>query len=102
MRIVLVASVNFSEIHVKKRSPLKDKPLRNPGQSLDEKILDVLFDNMMAPALLALVLTVIACMEWAKAIYAIPPAPKLYTGIAFFAFVYAGIRIWRIWPKCMR
>ena len=31
------------------RSPLKDKPLRNPGQSLDEEIQRVIDEQPMAP-----------------------------------------------------
>ncbi len=29
------------------KSPLKDKPLRNPGQSLDRRIFDVILDQQI-------------------------------------------------------
>ena len=76
---------------LKKRSPLKDRPLRTPGQSLDERIVDVVSDDMMGLATLAIALTMLGCLEWTKAIYSISPAPWLYTGFALFAFLYAAI-----------
>ncbi len=36
-----------------KRSPIKDKPLRNPGQSLEEHQLDLAYDKVLGPFLLA-------------------------------------------------
>jgi hypothetical protein len=36
-----------------RRSPLKDRPLRNPGQSLDEQIHDLIETNIGGPLLLA-------------------------------------------------
>ena len=37
-----------------KRSPLKDRPLRNPGQSLDEQIRDLTYDGIAWPLLFAM------------------------------------------------
>ena len=84
---------------MKKRSPLKDKPLRTPGQSLDEKLDDVLYDNALAPMMLAGVLIILACLEWVKSIYSLPPAPKLYTVLAAGGLLYTGVRIYLIWPR---
>jgi hypothetical protein len=39
-----------------KRSPLKNKPLRNPGQSLDEQMRDEIEDIFFGPILFALFL----------------------------------------------
>ena len=84
---------------MKKRSPLKDKPLRNPGQSLDEKRLDVALDKVLLPILAALFLVVIAAMEWVRVVYALPPTPYLYTGMAILGVAYAAFRTYRAWPE---
>lgn len=43
-----------------KRSPLKDRPLHNPGLSVDEELFDLLFDKLLTPAMLALFLCLLA------------------------------------------
>lgn len=82
-----------------KRSPLTGKPLRNPGQSLDEQISDLAYDNILAPSLMALFLMVMAGLEWWRYYYPQTPVPLLYTGIAVVAIGYAAFRILRIIPK---
>ena len=46
------------------RSPLRDKPLRNPGQSVREQRLDFAYDKVFAPALLAFVMLYVAGTDW--------------------------------------
>lgn len=46
-----------------KKSPLKDKPLRLPGQSLDDRIDNFIYDNRLAPIMLALVCIFAAVFE---------------------------------------
>jgi len=41
-----------------KRSPLKDRPLRNHGQSLDEQIRDLAYDYLVWPTLFAMFLVI--------------------------------------------
>lgn len=43
-----------------KRSPLKDRPLRNPGQSLDEQIRDLISDYAWGPLVFALFMVFVA------------------------------------------
>jgi hypothetical protein len=46
-----------------KKSPLKDKPLRLPGQSLDDQIWDFNYDQRLAPVMLAATCVFAAFME---------------------------------------
>lgn len=46
------------------RSPIKDRPLRNPGQSLEEQRRALIEDKIFEPLLVALLLVLLACLEW--------------------------------------
>ena len=80
-----------------KRSPLRDKPLRNPGQSLEEQRRDFV-ENAFEPALVAGVLVVLAGLEWSRYYFSLPPSPILFTVIAAIAVGYAVFRIRRALP----
>lgn len=82
-----------------KRSPLKDKPLRNPGQSLDRQRFDLAYDKILTPFLLALLLTVMAGLEWWSYFNPGPPKPFLYSVFALGAIGYALFQAKRVWPK---
>jgi Nuclease-related domain len=80
----------------KKRSPLKGKPLRNPGQSLDEQIHDVVSNYALGPAVFALFLFFLAIFEWLKYLQSIAPKPVLYSIPAVAAIAYAAFRFVRV------
>jgi hypothetical protein len=82
-----------------KRSPLKDRPLRNPGQSLDEQIQDVAHDYMLWPALSALFFVLLAALEWVRYLRTIPPSPGLYTFGAVAIVGFAAYRIFKGLPR---
>jgi hypothetical protein len=71
------------------RSPLKLKPLRLPGQSLDEAIETLFWDELGPPLLFAFILTILAAFEWLTALTRVPPQPWLFTGFAVAASLYA-------------
>lgn len=78
------------------RSPLKVKPLRLPGQSLDEAISKVLRDDFTPPLLVALVFTILACFEWVAALRHLPPQPWLFTSLAVITCCYAARKLVRV------
>lgn len=82
-----------------KRSPLKDKPLRNPGQSLDEQLDEIIDDKVCAPLLIALILVVLAGLEWWRYYFTQKPSPYLYTVGTLLGIGYAAFQIWRVWPR---
>jgi hypothetical protein len=74
------------------RSPLKDKPLRNPGQSLDHKITDLGFDALMYLTV-AIIFVVLALTQWVQLLTQSKPTPMLYSAIALVAIIVAGLNI---------
>lgn len=78
------------------RSPLKGRPLRNPGQSLDEQIRDVVSDYALGPASFALFMVLVTALEWLKYYRSLPPEPLLYSLVAVPAFGYASFRLFRM------
>ncbi|KEI70324.1 nuclease-related domain-containing protein [Endozoicomonas elysicola] len=84
------------------RSPLKEKPLRNPGQSLDEYIqnlLDVEINSYLVVALTALVL---AFYEWYRWYTDVGYHPVALTIIAVLAVLYSAWKIRRLMVKVNR
>ncbi len=55
------------------RSPLKLKPRRLPGQSLDEAIETLFWDELGPPLLFAFTLVILAAFEWLTALTRVPP-----------------------------
>lgn len=84
---------------IDKRSPIKDKPLRNPGQSLDEQLNDLVINKVTQPLVIALVLVVLAGTEWWRYYFPQKPSPILYTVGALAGIGYAAYQIWRAWPR---
>ena len=76
-----------------RKSPLKWNPLRNPGQSLDERINDLTFGDGLNYAVLAVFSVVIACLEWHRWYFGLPHMPKIYTAIALIVVIYSGCKI---------
>ena len=82
-----------------KRSPLKDRPLRNPGQSLDEEIGDVSYDYIVWPTLFATFLVILAALEWFRYLRPLNPSPAIYTLGAVAGFAFAVYRISKARPR---
>jgi hypothetical protein len=83
----------------KKRSPLKSRALRVPGQSVDEKLWDVMLDNVLVPSLLALFLVLLALFEWVRFYFPNRLSPWILTAIAAAALLYCVFRVSRVWAQ---
>jgi hypothetical protein len=81
------------------RSPLKGRPLHNPGQSLDEQIRDTVGDYILWPVLVALFWGFWAIMEWVRYLRPYPPNPRVFTGVAVLAAMFAAYRLIKGWPR---
>ena len=79
----------------KTKSPLRFSPLRVPGQSIGDQMIDNAYDAMVGPYMIALLLGVIAAMEWMRWYFKTPPSPWLYTAIAVAAALWATWKIRR-------
>jgi hypothetical protein len=83
----------------KTRSPLKDKPLRLPGQSIAEERDNLVEDAVGQPLMLALFFVVMAALEWWRFYQDMKPNPIVFTGAAILTILYAVARIWRVLPR---
>ena len=81
-------------VHIMKKtkSPLKSAPLRNPGQSLDEKLQDLIFNQCYSWFILALILTISTITEWARWFFSTPHQPITYTVLSFPIIAYSVYR----------
>jgi Nuclease-related domain len=83
----------------KTRSPIKDKPLRLPGQSLQEEG-DKLWEEELLPYLLSAVLfVVLAVWEWLHHFNIVASSPWLLTVTACVSTAWAVRRFFRLRPK---
>ncbi len=76
-----------------KRSPLKEKPLHNPGESLEQKM-NTLFYEEVAPHVYQIIfIIIIVAWEWWRWYWKIPLSPLL---ISLFAVVFGGYSVYKI------
>jgi len=81
------------KIDSKKRSPLKNKPLRYAGKSIDEQI-DKLFDDNVVPYLFISVLCIaMAGYEWVRYYLNNPPSPKTITFFAVLVILFSYYKV---------
>jgi Nuclease-related domain len=78
------------------QSPLKEKPLRLPGESLDKEIDKWVVDKALGAYFAAACVCAIAFVEWYGFLTHAPRSPVLFTLVAVAAAIFAGWRIWSI------
>ena len=75
------------------KSPIKARPLNNPGDSLDKRLQDVATDEILLYSLIALLFIIMALLEWWRWYVQVPPSPVLFTVCAVVASGYAAWKI---------
>lgn len=80
-----------------KTSPLTDRPLNLPGQSVDRRLVDFVDDHFVLPMMFVLSLLLFSLWEWAAYIRHLPRQPWLFTSLSFGALI-AVLAYWRL--KC--
>jgi hypothetical protein len=80
------------------RSPIKDKPLRLPGQSLMEERRRLFEDKIEPWLLVSLMLAGVAALEWWRHFRPSPPAPWLFTAAALVPLCVGAWRLWKLRP----
>lgn len=81
------------------KSPLKDKPLRNPGQSLDWHIIDVVLDQQVKYLLIGLAFWIALISNWVYYFTEKPLPPFWFTLIASVVFAFCYYKITRAKKK---
>ena len=79
----------------KTRTPLKERPLRLPGESLDRDI-HKLQTEMVVYGILAIFLLVIAYTQWISWYYHAPPQPLLFFVLALIFMTYGFYKIYQM------
>jgi len=81
--------------HIKeeKKSPIEDKPLRYPAQSLDEKIDDLLTEKLIAYITLPIIFFMLAFSSWINYWNQIIPNPYIFTFIAIITAIWSIYKI---------
>lgn len=81
------------------RSPIKDKPLRQPGQSLEEERAQLIDDKVGSRLAWAAGMLFLAAWEWYRYWQPSQLSPWVITAAALGVCVYVAIRIYRILPR---
>ena len=81
------------------RSPLKDKPLRLPGQSLEEEFRSLWGDKIETPLVMALVYVIFAGLEWWRYFSDMNPHPVIFSLAAAGVAAFVGWRFVRLRPR---
>ncbi len=75
-----------------KRSPLKDKPLRYAGQSLDEQIEDKALTTILNWFIFPGVVITLTVLEWVRYFHPLPAQPVLITVVAIIILVISTFK----------
>jgi Nuclease-related domain len=84
------------------QSPLKAKPLRLPGESIDKEIDHWVNDKALGTLFAAGCFCFVAYFEWYGYLTHAPRRPVLLTVVAAAAVIFAGWRSWRIRRRVQR
>jgi nuclease-like protein len=71
-----------------KKSPLKDKPLRQPGQSVQEELEKVIDDKLLPVAMISVLFISLTFLEWFAYFQQTPRNPIFYTILALLTLCY--------------
>lgn len=81
------------------RSPIKDEPLRLPGQSVEEERRRLIEDKFEMPAAIAALTLGFMVTEWWRYYSGAPPSPVLFTILAAVAVAFVVWRYFRLRPR---
>lgn len=82
-----------------KRSPITDKPLRNPGQSLDEEIQKLINDEGVLYITLSISAIALAGFEWWRWYNNLPYDPITLSILALIVTMYSAFKVFKIIRK---
>ncbi len=74
-------------------NPLKDKSLRLPGQSLDEKLTEFVDEKIGGFLVIIALALIFISLEWVRSYWIMPPHPILVTIAGSIAIIFCSFRI---------
>lgn len=81
------------------KSPLKAKPLKNPGESLERRLTDIAVERVYFPLAVAFMLIAWAGFEWYRWALDLPPNPILMSVITLGIVLWAAVRVIRAFKE---
>ncbi|PCI21429.1 MAG: nuclease [Piscirickettsiaceae bacterium] len=78
------------------KSPIKDSPLRNPGETLDNQINELINAEAMSHIVSVLLVGILTATEWWRWYMELPPRPYVYTVIFIIVLIYTVPKIFKI------
>jgi hypothetical protein len=75
------------------KSPIKAKPLRNPGESLEQQLNDALYNDVLTYALWAMFVVILAGFEWWRWYKSILPNPIV---VSVSAVIVVAFSAWKV------
>jgi hypothetical protein len=84
------------------KSPITAQPLRQAGQSVSEKLQDLVFEKMFSYYFVACLMWILAGLEWHRYLAKVPPRPVIATVIALLVTLVAVIQIGRHFRQAKR
>ena len=85
-----------------KKSPLKAKPLRNPGQSIDEYIQSTIMEQVNTYIIVISIPILLAALEWYRLFTSMQPSPWLLSICAILIVPYPLYRLIQLRTKLVR
>jgi hypothetical protein len=81
------------------RSPLKSRPLRNPGQSCEERRAEIFEQKLEIPLLLVAGIVALTIAEFMRSYLNAPPQPFVYLAVTFAVVAFLLMRLRRYVPE---
>lgn len=78
------------------RSPIKDKPLRHAGQSLEEERRKLIDEDLEPVVMVAILYVAMAFLEWFRYFNDDKPHPLLFSAVAVATSLFAAWKLWRL------
>jgi hypothetical protein len=76
-----------------KRSPLRRKPLRNPGESVHLEREHLISENFVSYYFFAAMFVLVALHEWMQLYFRVPPYPRVMSAVALGIVGYCAYKI---------
>jgi Nuclease-related domain len=81
------------------KTPIKDKPLRNPGESLDKQLQELIGGELLSYLIVSGMFVMLAILEWYHWYSKVQPNPWFYTIVAVISVAYSGLKIFFLIKK---